>query len=182
MNSFLNPLLNPALANVPPSEIQRHFEGRAGIIWSSNDLRSCLDRLIQICQDGHEAYAQAAELAQSDWLRSQFLLYAKQREQFAVELANIINGLGVEPSSGNSLGSVLQRAWLELQTAVTGGAADDSVLLEELERGENTAKQAYEAEVDRGLPEHIHHVVYSQYQDVLRVHREVCELRDSYPG
>lgn len=183
MNSFLNPLMNPALGGLPVvnDELVQHVEGRSGAIWSYGNLFDSLQHLIRICHEGEEGYRQAAEHTQNDWLRSQFESYSKQREQFAVELSNIAAGYGAEPQVGTTVGEALHQAWVDLRTALTGTTNDDKVLLEELERNEDTAKAAYEEQLDKGLPEHVHSVVQSQYQDILRAHNQVRDLRDGFP-
>ncbi|MCA0457177.1 MAG: PA2169 family four-helix-bundle protein [Chloroflexi bacterium] len=184
MNSFLNPLMNPALGGLPVAnaELTQHVEGRTGEIWSYGNLFDSLQHLIRICHEGEESYRQAAEHTQNEWLRGQFENYSKQRQQFAVELSNIAAGYGAEPQVGTTVGEALRQAWTDLRTALTGASNDDKVLLEELERSEDTAKAAYEEQLDKGLPEHVHNVVQNQYQDILRGHNQVRDLRDGFPN
>lgn len=183
MNSFLNPLMNPALGGLPltNTELAEQVEGRTGAIWSYGNLFDSLQHLIRVCHEGEESYRQAAEHTTNDWLRSQFESYSHQREQFAVELSNIAAGYGAEPQTGTTVGEALHKAWVDLRNALTGTSSDDKVLLEELERGEDAAKAAYEEQLDKGLPEHVHSVVQSQYQDILRTHNAVRDLRDGFP-
>ena len=186
MNSFLNPLMNPNLGPLWAAEsdsvgsLPRGFEGRMGTIWSKGDLVDSLNHLIQICLDGQKGYLQAAEHAKSAWLQGLFQSCSTQREQFATELTNIVSGLGVEPHSIPTLTGELHRTWFDLRTAVTG-ENNDLVLLDECESGEDAAREAYETELNKGLPEHIHSVVQSQYQDILKAHAQVHEMRDAFP-
>jgi len=185
MNSFLNPMLNPNLGPYQPEsdadvDMPDEFEGRMGTIWSNGDLIDSLNHLIRVCRDGQEGYLQAAEHVKSAWLQGLFQSFSTQREQFATELTNLVAGLGVEPASGSTVGGALHRTWIDLRTAVSGNGGDDEALLEECERGEDEAKEAYETELNKGLPEHIHRVVQSQYQDILRSHDQVRETRDAF--
>ncbi len=187
MNSFLNPLMNPDLDTPrrPDSDSdgtdQHHLEGRISEIRSNGDLIDSLDHLIQICHDGQVGYLQAAEHVKSAWLQGLFQSFSTQREQFATELTNLVAGPGVEPASGTSVAATLRRTWVDLRTALAGDSGDDTIILDECERAEDTAKEAYETELGKGLPEHIHHVVQSQYQDILRAHDQVRETRDAFP-
>jgi len=187
VNSFLNPLMNPNLGmNASPesdedAEAQNRLEGRTGELWTISDLVDSLNHLIHVCRDGQAGYLQAAEYVKSAWLQGLFQNFSIQREQFATELTNLVAGLGVEPASGTSVTGALHRTWIDLRTAVTGDSGDDGIILDECERGEDAAKEAYETELNKGLPEHIHRVVQSQYQDILRTHDQVRETRDAFP-
>ena len=186
MNSFLNPLMNPNLGAYPmhdpdvDAEAVNQLEGRMGEIWSQDDLINSLNHLIRVCRDGQEGYLQAAEHVKSAWLQGLFQQFSTQREQFAIELTNLVAGLGVEPTSGATVAGALHRTWIDLRTAVSGDSRDDAALLEECERGEDTARDAYETELNKGLPGHIDRVVQSQYQDILRSHDQVREARDAF--
>lgn len=186
MNSFLNPLFNPNLGAYPAPDADadadkpNEYEGRMGTIWSHGDLIDSLNHLIHVCRDGQEGYLQAAEHVKSAWLQGLFQSFSTQREQFAVELTNLVAGLGVEPASGSTMTGALYRTWIDFRTAVSGDSGDDTVILDECERGEDAAKEAYETELNKDLPENIHRVVQSQYQDILRSHDQVRETRDAF--
>jgi len=186
MNSFLNPLMNPNLGTftTPDADIDadshNNLVGRTGEIWTRSDLTDSLNHLIHICHDGQEGYLQAAEHVKSAWLQALLQSFSTQREQFAVELTNLLANSGVEPASGTSVAGALHRTWIDLRTAVTGDSGDDSLILDECERGEDAAMQAYETELNKGLPEQIDRVVQSQYQDILRTHNQVREALDTF--
>jgi len=187
MNSFLNPLSNPNLGAFKDpdlesdAEVQKHVEGRTGEIWTNGDLIDSLNHLIHVCRDGQEGYLQAAEHVKSAWLQGLFQSFSTQREQFATELINLVAGLGAEPDTGTTVAGALHRTWIDLRTAVTGEGGDDAVLLEECKSGEDAAINAYETELNKGLPEHIHRVVQSQYHDILKAHNQVLEMYDAFP-
>ena len=183
MNSFLNPLMDPNLGTYqnPEADADAQHEGQMGELWSNGDLIDSLNHLIHVCRDGQEGYLQAAEHVKSAWLQGLFQSFSTQREQFAIELTNLVAGLGVEPTSGTTVAGALHRTWIDLRTAVSGDGGNDAIILEECEHGEDVAKEAYETELNRELPEHIHRVVQSQYQDILRAHEQVRETRDAFP-
>jgi uncharacterized protein (TIGR02284 family) len=186
MNSFFNPSFNPNMGAYPDpdsdadADMPSEYEGRMGHIWTHGDLVDSLNHLIHVCRDGQEGYLQAAEHVKSAWLQGLFQSFSTQREQFATELTNLVAGLGVEPASGSTMSGALHRTWIDFRTAVSGDGGDDTAILDECERGEDAAKEAYETELNKGLPDNIHHVVLSQYQDILRSHEQVRETRDAF--
>ena len=56
---------------------------------------------------------------------------------------------------------------------------DDHAVLEECERGEVAAKNAYEAALKKDLPPDIRTVIERQYQGVKENHDRVRDLRNS---
>jgi uncharacterized protein (TIGR02284 family) len=189
MDNYLNPLMNPDLGMYrdPEPDADRdeqtvnQLEGRMGNIWTNGDLNDSLQHLIHVCRDGQEGYLQAAERVKSAWLQGLFQSFSTQREQFVTELSNLAEGLGILPDSGTTLADVLHRTWVDLRAAFTGVDSEDAAILDECERGEDAAKEAYETELNKGLPEHIHSVVQSQYQAILQAHDQVRETRDAFP-
>lgn len=187
MDNVLNPLLNPDLGAIPEgdpiadAEAQRHSEEIADETVSTGGLPDSLNRLIRVLHEGQETYRQASERTKSDWLQGLLRGYSSQREQFVTELSNLAEGLGVMPDAGASVGEVLHQAWTELKAAVIGVSGDDVDILAECETSEDATKDIYAKEILRGLPPHIHDVVQSQYQEILKAHDQIRGLRDSIP-
>jgi len=187
MDGLANPLMNPGLGNftTPDAEADasvqtnNELEGRMGVVWTRNDLNDSLKHLIHVCRESQEGYFQAAEHVKSAWLQGLFQSFSDQREQFVTELSNLAVGYGV-PDTGTSVAEVLHQAWIDLRNAVAGGTSEDAAILEECERAEDNAKSTYETELSKGLPEHIHRVVQSQYQDIMRSHDQIREARDAF--
>jgi uncharacterized protein (TIGR02284 family) len=117
---------------------------------SHEDIISALDGLVATCRDGEEGFRAAAEAAQNAELRGLFLTYAQQRGDFRAELEDEIRRLGGTPSTRGSIAGALHRGWMSVRSSV-GGGSDDSVVAE-AERGEDAAKRAYQAALDRELP------------------------------
>jgi len=187
MDGLANPLMNPDFGNftTPDAEAEANvqtndqFEGRTGVVWTHSDLNDSLKRLIHVCREGQEAYLQAAEHVKSAWLQGLFQSFSDQREQFTTELSNLAEGYGVL-DTGTSVVEVLHQVWVDLRNAVAGGSVEDAAILEECERAEDHAKETYETELNKGLPEHVHRVVQSQYQDIMRAHDQIREARDAF--
>jgi uncharacterized protein (TIGR02284 family) len=85
------------------------------------------------------------------------------------------------PEPGSSVAEVLHQAWVDIKAAVVGASGDDVDILGECESSEDATKEVYEKELLRGLPPHVQDVVQSQYQEIMKAHDQVRELRDSIP-
>jgi uncharacterized protein (TIGR02284 family) len=55
---------------------------------------------------------------------------------------------------------------------------DDHAILDECERGEDSAKKAYEAALKDDLPGDVRRVIENQYREVMTNHDRVKELRN----
>jgi len=186
MDDVINPLLNPDLGDIPDdldanTEAQRHSEDIADEAATTGGLSDSLNRLIHVLHEGQEVYRQAAERTESDWLQGLLKGYSSQREQFVTELSNLVGGLGVVQDVSSSVSEVLHQAWTDLKAAVVGVSGDDVDILAECESTEDATKEVYEKELLKGLPPHIQDVVQSQYQEIMKAHDQVRELRDSIP-
>jgi len=143
---------------------------------SHEDIISALDELVATCRDGEEGFRAAAEAAQNAELRGLFLTYAQQRGDFRAQLEDEIRRLGGTPSTRGSIAGSLHRGWMSVRSAV-GGGSDDSVVAE-AERGEDAAKRAYQAALDRELPPPIRAIVERQYARIREAQDRVRSLRE----
>jgi len=74
------------------------------------------------------------------------------------------------------IAGALHRGWMSVRSAV-GGGSDDSVVAE-AERGEDAAKRAYKAALDRELPPPIRAIVERQYARIREAQDRVRSLRE----
>ncbi len=187
MDDIINPLMPPDLGAFPESDTnidaaaQNDPEAHTSDIWNNENLIGSLNDLIRVLHETEETYRQAAERVTSTWLKSLFEGYSAQRTKFITELSNLSSGLGVMPDAGATVGDVLHQAWTDLKAAVVGVSGDDVDILAECESSEDAAKETYEKELLKGLPPHVNDVVQRQYQEIMNVHDQVRELRDSIP-
>jgi uncharacterized protein (TIGR02284 family) len=110
-------------------------------------------------------------------VRALFLNYARQRAEFAAELQGQVSRIGGEPATSGSTTGAMHRGWIGLKTALTGN--DDHAILEEAERGEDSAVKAYREALARDLPSDIHSIIERQYKEVKQTHNSVRSLRDT---
>lgn len=143
----------------------------------SDDIISILNGLIEICKDGQEGFNQAAEGISNLALRNKFYEYGQQREFFANELQDLVNELGGEPQDSGSIGGAIHRSWIDIKSLVAGN--DENSVLNEVEKGEDAAKNAYLKALDQNLPPNVHSVVNNQFRAIKEVHDHIKLMRDA---
>ena len=156
---------------IPSSYVTKQDEITANAIATLNDL-------IETCQDGQEGFREAAEGASRNDLKALFTKYSNERAAYSIELQDLVRGLGGTPEHDGSLTATLHRGWMDIKAAVAGN--DDAAILNECERGEDSAKKAYQEALKQDLPDYVRMAVQSQHGGVLAVHDHIKSLRDSF--
>lgn len=144
---------------------------------SNDDVISTLNNLIETCKDGQEGFQQAAEGVERSDLKTLFYESAQQRAKFAGELQGLVRDLGGDPETSSSTAGALHRGWINIKSAITG--QDDTAILNECERGEDVAKNAYKSALEENLPANVTETVQTQYAAVQATHDQVKALRDA---
>jgi uncharacterized protein (TIGR02284 family) len=145
---------------------------------ANDDVISTLNNLIETCKDGQEGFQQAAEGVQNSQLKTLFYEFGQQRAQFAGELQALVRELGGDPENSSSTAGMLHRGWINIKSVVTG--KDDEAILNECERGEDVAKDAYKTALEGNLPANVMTVVQNQATAVKAAHDQVRALRNSF--
>jgi uncharacterized protein (TIGR02284 family) len=140
---------------------------------------SVVNRLVETLKDGQEGFREASEAVQDSQLKSLFSEYSLQRSKFAGELQEYaIKNLGEsDPEKTSSTAGALHRAWINIKSAVS--SRDDRAILEECERGEDSAVAEYKRAMEGNLPSPLADIVSRQYTDVKAAHDHVKSLRDA---
>ena len=138
---------------------------------------STLNDLIETCRDGQNGFQEAAENVKSPELKNFFNKAALDRAQFVGELQLEVRTLGGDPEKTGSTTAAIHRAWIDIKGTLTG--KDDHSILNECERGEDSAVDAYKNALKLGLPTNILPTVERQFQSIKQVHDRVKQMRDS---
>jgi uncharacterized protein (TIGR02284 family) len=144
---------------------------------ANDSVITTLNNLIETCKDGQEGFQQAAEGVKDSSLKSLFYEYSQQRAQFVGELQGLVRELGGEPETSSSVAGALHRGWINIKSAVTG--QDDAAILNECERGEDIAKNAYKDALAADLPSNVTSVIQEQATQVQQAHDRIRGLRDA---
>jgi len=146
--------------------------------FESNDkVISTLNGLIGTCKDGQEGFQTAAEGVERSDLKTLFYEFSQQRAEFAGVLQELVRSLGGDPEHSGSMSGAIHRGWIDIKSAVTG--QDDEAILNECERGEDSAKDTYREAMQMELPANIADVVSQQSQAILAAHNRIRSLRDA---
>lgn len=142
-----------------------------------NNAISVVENLIETNKDGQKGYQDAAQHVKRPDLKSYFNEQSLERGRFAQELHTVLSTLGKpEKKVSGSVGAAMHRAWIDTKVAM--GAGDKSIL-ESLEAGEDTAKEAYQKALSGTLPTNVAEIVRRQASSVQRAHDKVKTLRDT---
>ncbi len=144
---------------------------------SNDDVISTLNGLIETCKDGQDGFKEAAEGVERSDLKSLFYEFSQQRAQFAGELQSLVQTLGGDPENSGSVAAAIHRGWINIKSAVTG--KDDGAILNECERGEDSAKNTYKDALKEPLPANVMETVQTQYAAVQSAHDRIKALRDA---
>jgi uncharacterized protein (TIGR02284 family) len=137
---------------------------------------STLNDLIQTCKDGEQGFRTCAEDIKDPELKSYFNDRAERCTRAAEDLQDIVVDMGGNPETSSHLSGTLHRRWVDIRSAITGKSEQD--VLEECERGEDFAKRAYEAALQKDLPEQVRMLVEEQYRGVQVNHDQVKTFRN----
>ena len=98
----------------------------------------------------------------------------------AAELASQVVRLGGTPEDSGTVGGTVHRGWVAVRDMLTSDSDNDLAVLEECERGEDTALASYRKALKEALPSDIRAIVERQMHGVQKNHDMVKALRDDY--
>jgi uncharacterized protein (TIGR02284 family) len=143
----------------------------------NDDVIETLNDLLEISRDGEQGFRTCAEGVRGPNLKALFEAAARRCAEGAAELEAKVRSLGGEPAQGGSIGGSMHRAWTNIKSTITG--MSEHAVLAECERGEDAAKAAYEAVLQKNLPADVRTLVERQYQGVKANHDRVRNLRNA---
>ena len=143
----------------------------------NGDLIETLNNLIETSRDGEEGFRTCAEGVNNPELKQMFERAASRCRQAVSELEAKVRSLGGDPEKSGSVSGKLHRAWVDIKSTITG--MNEAAVLVECERGEDAARKAYEAALEKDLPPDIRSVVARQYEGVKQHQDRVRRLRNT---
>src|SRR5947208_1004178 len=109
---------------------------------------------------GEEGFGKAAKAVHDDSLRTRFVGIARQRSDFADELARHVTKLGGSPAESGHQSGIQHSGWRELEERIR--PRDAYSFLAECERGEENTLRHYEHALTEELPAEVGPVVERQ--------------------
>lgn len=138
-----------------------------------------LNHLIEATIDSADGYREAAKDAKNPELKAIFERRARERLAAFHSLQSQVEALGGQPEEEGSLLASMHRAFLNLRTSVSSGAADLAVI-DEVERGEDHIKAKYQDAIKDGkLSVSSLAVVQRAFESVRSGHDEMSRLKHS---
>ena len=144
----------------------------------NDDVVDCLNDLIKTSKDGEYGFKTCAERATSGALKQMFTKRAQSCVQAVTELQGLVAQHGGQAEDSGSMAGAVHRGWVSLRDAVSG--TSDHAVLDECERGEDSALGSYRKALKQDLPPAVRAVVEKQMAGVQANHDEVKRLRDGF--
>ncbi len=144
---------------------------------TNDDVISTLNNLIETCKDGQNGFQTAADGVKNAELKTLFSTYAQQRAKFAGDLQSEVRRLGGDPEKSGSVAATLHRGWINIKSTVTG--EDESAVLAECERGEDSAVSNYQDALAANLPANVQDVVQRQLTQIKDAHDRIRSLEQA---
>ncbi|MGV8805784.1 MAG: ferritin-like domain-containing protein [Polaromonas sp.] len=149
----------------------------SGEIASNDEVIDTLNDLLEACRDGEYGFAACAEHTSSTDLQTLLLRHAGECRTAALELQTLIRQLGGEADEGGTVSGALHRGWVSVRGTL--GGYSDQAMLDECERGEDSAVASYHKALRTHLPSAVRNVVERQAQGAQRNHDQVKVMRDA---
>ena len=143
----------------------------------NDEVIDTLNELLESCRDGEYGFMTSAEHATSADLKATLLRHSDECRTSGLELETLIRQLGGEPDEGGSMSGALHRGWVSVRGTLSGYS--DQAMLDECERGEDTAVARYRKALKESLPDAIRGVVERQSQGAQRNHDQIKAMRDA---
>lgn len=147
------------------------------LVADSDEVIDILNELLESCRDGEYGFKTSAEHATSADLKATLVRHADECRTAGQELETLIRQLGGEPDEGGSISGALHRGWVSVRGTLSGYS--DEAMLDECERGEDSAVARYRKAVKENLPPAIRGVVERQAQGAQRNHDQIKAMRDA---
>jgi uncharacterized protein (TIGR02284 family) len=146
------------------------------ILMNTDDTIDTINDLIETCKDGEYGFRSSAEYMRNADTKQLFLRRADECGAAATELQRLVVQLGGKAEDSGTASGAMHRGWVAVKGTLAGYT--DKAILEETERGEDTALERYRSALEKNLLPQVRTVVERQYEGVKRNHAQVRTLRD----
>jgi len=145
----------------------------------NQDLILALNKLIETCKDGEESYKTCAQdaLERNSPSHSVFEAIQLSCSTACSELDELVVKLGGVPEKSSSTGDMLHRTWVNLKHAISG--KNEDAVLQECERGEESAKNRYNDALEHDLPSYVRLIVERQSLGIATNLEKIRTLRSN---
>lgn len=144
---------------------------------SDSDLVDTLNDLLESSRDGEYGFAACAEHTKAQDIKTLLQRHSQECASAAAELQMHIRQLGGKADEGGTAAGALHRGWVAVRATLTGYT--DQAMLDEAERGEDTAVARYRKALKQNLPAAVRAIVERQAEGAQRNHDQVKALRDA---
>jgi uncharacterized protein (TIGR02284 family) len=144
----------------------------------NDDVVDVLNELLETSRNGEYGFRTAAEHADSADVKALLSRRATDCASAAAELEQTIRQYGGDPADGGTMAGAMHRGWVAVKTALS--TMDDKAVLQECERGEDSAVASYRKALKKPLPATVRDLVSRQASGAQRNHDEVKAMRDRF--
>jgi uncharacterized protein (TIGR02284 family) len=138
-----------------------------------------LNSLIETTLDSANGYKEAAENVTNPEYRTLFSDRSRARLDLTRRLQAEVRTFGGQPEEDGSVLGALHNKFVDVKTALLGGA-DDKAVITEVERGEDFIKAKYEMALkDEELPAEARVAITQACEEVRRDHDQMSALKHS---
>jgi uncharacterized protein (TIGR02284 family) len=149
----------------------------AGSPMDNDDVVDTLNDLLESCRDGEFGYRECAEHVKAQDLKTVLQRHEQACRDAGLELQALIVQMGGKADEGGSMTGALHRGWVSVRGTLMSNS--DQAMLDECERGEDSALASYRKALKKQLPERVRTVVQRQSDGAQRNHDQIKAMRDS---
>jgi uncharacterized protein (TIGR02284 family) len=155
----------------------RADSGVDGKVLDNDDVIDVLNDILETAKDGEYGFRACAEHTKAQDIKTLFLRHADECRAAAAEMASEVRRLGGKADDGGTASGSMHRGWVAVRGTLTGYS--DLAMLDECERGEDTALARYRKALKQNLPAEIRSILQKQFQGAQRNHDQIKALRDA---
>lgn len=144
----------------------------------NSDVVDILNDILETSRDGEYGFRTSSEHASSVEIKSLLSRRADDCATASQELERAIRQHGGEPADGGTAVGAMHRGWVAVKSAFS--KMDDKAVLQECERGEDSAVASYRKALKQPLSSSARALVERQAAGAQRNHDQIRDMRDRY--